>query len=53
MIVAGSYRYRPSRTTARQINHPDCLEPSGVSACLVCFEDFTEGCETAAFCEEF
>ncbi|MEM6720398.1 MAG: hypothetical protein AAF611_13820 [Bacteroidota bacterium] len=27
-------------------NHPNCLQPSDVSACLLCMEEFTEGCDT-------
>lgn len=27
-------------------HHPTCLEPSGVSLCLICMEEFTEGCDT-------
>jgi len=34
-------------------NHPTCLEPTGISACIRCFEEFTEGCGTGAFCGNF
>ncbi len=27
-------------------HHPGCLEPTGVSLCLICMEEFTEGCDT-------
>ncbi len=26
--------------------NPGCLAPSGVSLCLVCMEEFTDGCDT-------
>lgn len=32
------------RSIGCETNHPNCMEPSGVSACLPCMEDFTEGC---------
>lgn len=32
-------------------HHPTCLVPSGISACILCMEEFTEGCTTQfTFC---
>ncbi|MGH1385764.1 hypothetical protein [Kordia sp.] len=32
-------------------HHPNCLQPSDISACLLCMEEFTEGCDTTVtFC---
>ena len=27
-------------------HHPTCLEPTDISACIRCMEEFTEGCNT-------
>ncbi|WP_160128946.1 hypothetical protein [Kordia antarctica] len=31
-------------------HNPTCLEPTGISFCIRCMEDFTEGCVTHPYC---
>jgi len=47
----GPTDYNCGGTAAGCVTHnPTCLEPTGISFCIRCMEDFTEGCATYPFC---